>query len=316
MAQSKCEPVGAPDSAGARSIVFVFSPRSRRSGNQQYVLVEGVAQERRWWPVRSSGTVTDTSAAPIAGVEVDVDDPADNLVTSTQTDVGGNYTVSGLLPGNYEVGFVPTSGPGYASQFFDGKATLTAADPVSVSSGSTRSGVDAALAAGGQIAGTVTDASSGAGVGNVQVVVYGTTGTVIASATTARDGTYTVLGLAPGSYHVGFFPGGPFAVQFYTGRALQSAADAIAVTAGLTTSGIDAALQPPTSTLSVALTGTGSGSVTATVRSAWNLLAELRDRHLSDADGQCVRRFFLRRLVGVGAAPRRCAPWRSAPAWR
>ncbi len=110
----------------------------------------------------------------------------------------------------------------------------------------------------------MTDASSGAGVGNVQVVVYGTTGTVIASATTARDGTYTVLGLAPGSYHVGFFPGGPFAVQFYTGRALQSAADAIAVTAGLTTSGIDAALQPPTSTLSVALTGTGSGSVTAT----------------------------------------------------
>jgi hypothetical protein len=211
-----------------------------------------------------SGIVTDTAAPanPVPGVEVDVYDASGNFVASTQTGGDGTYTLSGLFPASYKIGFVPTS-VGYAAQFNGGAASLAAANPVAVPAGGTKT-VDAALVAGGQIAGTVTDASSAALLGRVRVAVYDSSGTVIASATTASDGTYTVLGIAPGSYNVGFFPGGPYAVQFYPGRASRSAADAIAVTAGATTQGIDAALQPPTSTLSVVLAGTGSGTVTGT----------------------------------------------------
>ena len=76
-------------------------------------------------------------------------DSGGDPVASSQTASDGTYTLSGLATGSYKVGFVPSGS--YVPQFYNGKATLASADPVSVTEGSTRTGIDAALATGGQI---------------------------------------------------------------------------------------------------------------------------------------------------------------------
>ena len=203
-------------------------------------------------PGQITGNVTNaSSSAAIAGGSVTVFDSSDNFVAFASTDSNGNYTVSGLKTGTYEVEF---SGGNYITQFYNGKASLSSADPVSVTAGSTSSGINAALQPTGQITGRVTNASTGAAIQNVLVNVYGSSGNVVNSACTASDGTYTVSGLATGSYHVGFDASGSFGFcggsprnylpQFYNGKASLSSADPVSVTAGSTSSGINAALQP------------------------------------------------------------------------
>jgi Carboxypeptidase regulatory-like domain len=85
--------------------------------------------------------------------------------------------------------------------------------------GSTTSGINAALAAGGQISGTVTDASTSSPVAGVFVQAYDSGGNPVGYSQTASDGTYTLSGLATGSYKVGFVPSGNYVPQFYNGKA-------------------------------------------------------------------------------------------------
>jgi hypothetical protein len=59
------------------------------------------------------------------------------------TNAGGEYTISGLVSGEYKVGFA--SPLQYVVQYYNDKAALSEAGAVSVLAGSTTSGVDAAL---------------------------------------------------------------------------------------------------------------------------------------------------------------------------
>ena len=114
-----------------------------------------------------------------------------------------------------------------------------------MTAGSTTSGIDAALQTGGQISGTVTDASTHSALSGVCVTVYDSTDNEVGFANTDASGHYTVSGLVSGSYTVGFAGcgAGNYAPQFYNGKSSLATADAVSVTAGSTTSGIDAALQ-------------------------------------------------------------------------
>ena len=62
------------------------------------------------------------------------------------TDAAGRFTSSAVAAGTYKVGFDDYSGS-YASQYYNAKTTLDAADPVNVVTGQTTSGIDAALTA-------------------------------------------------------------------------------------------------------------------------------------------------------------------------
>ena len=167
--------------------------------------------------------------------------------------------MSGLAAGSYKVGFQSCGGGNYLSQFYDGKSSLATADAVSVSAGSTTSGIDAALQQGGQITGTVTDALTHAGIANKCVAAYDASNNFVASGFTDSAGHYAMAGLVAGSYRVGFQTcgGGNYAPQFYDGKSSLAAADLVSVTGGGTTSGIDAALQP-------------GGQITGTVTDAAN----------------------------------------------
>ncbi len=165
-----------------------------------------------YWAV--SGTVTDTSSNPLKNVRVDVTAGNGSFATSTTTASDGTYTVKGLQDGEYYVCFVGTtvtggvSGTGYLDQCSGGApwdgAGLTGVAPVTVTTGSVTT-VDAIMATGGAVSGTVTD-SAGSPVEGVGVYVY-TTGTPqveVGSTVTVANGSYGVTGLSPGNYYVCF----------------------------------------------------------------------------------------------------------------
>jgi Carboxypeptidase regulatory-like domain len=213
-----------------------------------------------------SGTVTDAvSQTPLNHAEVKVYNSTDGYVAKAETSSNGEYTVSGLAPGNYEVGFA--AGGGYAPQFYEGSLTLAEAKAVPVTAGASTHGIDAALAVGGGISGTVTDAATQQPMAEVEVNVYDAAGNVIESEVTGTEGTYTVPALPPGSYAVEFHAvespattPAQFAVQFYNGASTLAAATRVPVSAGITTPEINAAMAPPTATIEPPGGGGGGGS--------------------------------------------------------
>ncbi len=124
-----------------------------------------------------SGTVTDASGTPLAGIDVQLyghqtgdwyafGDPV-------QTDAAGQYLLTGLLADDdYKVRF---SGGVYAPEHYDDAPTLAAATLVAVATDADTPGIDASLAAGGSIAGTVTD-ELGAPIQGIEVAAYSDVG--------------------------------------------------------------------------------------------------------------------------------------------
>ena len=194
-----------------------------------------------------SGTVTNGTTG-IPNVSVRIHDANDNQISSVSTVFDGTYMVSGLPPGNYRVQFVCTGHPlfggcagGYLSEWYNDKPDITSADAVPVTTASTTPGINAVLAVGGRISGTVTNGTTA--IQNVTVRVYDAGQTVIGSASTAADGTYTVIGLSAGNHKVQFDGGSTgYMTEWYNDKPDFTSADTVPVTIASTTPGINAAL--------------------------------------------------------------------------
>lgn len=155
---------------------------------------------------RISGTVSASAGgAPLTDIEVRVyNDAGDSMTIGTTSASGEFLSPTGLPAGDY---FVRTSNSlGYLDEIWDdqectGACDPTMGDPVSVSLGSTTSGIDFALDGGGRIAGRVSSTGDGAPIDHVRIEVYNAAGTWITSATPDAAGTYfTNAGLTPGNY--------------------------------------------------------------------------------------------------------------------
>jgi hypothetical protein len=232
-----------------------------------------------------SGTVTDASShAALKGIEVcayetelfEEEEPEEEgrAFGCVDTDASGQYTIGELIPEQegYEVVFKapPESKLNYITQTYDG--VLPPAEPtlLTVTAGKTTSGIDAALTRGGQIAGTVKDASTGAPIDEAVVYVLRTPAgsplEVVSYARTGSNGEYVVTGLPSGSYDVAF-DAQKYAAQYYRDVPSLSEASAVAVTVPRLSSPIDAALQrgtaalPPLALTPSSLTPPGARSV-------------------------------------------------------
>jgi carboxypeptidase family protein len=184
-------------------------------------------------------------ARPAAGICVEAM-PASGghgLAQLAITGAQGRYTIGGLATDKYQVLFTPDCLGGFGTftpQWFNGKPTQTQAIRVPVTSGAATSGINASLAAPGSIAGTVQ--VSGTGTGGVCVIAYPAQGAPVL-AETAANGSYQIDGLAAGSYVVEFTDGcgaSTYRTQWYNGVSSASEATSVPVTAGTTTSAIDA----------------------------------------------------------------------------
>ncbi len=193
-----------------------------------------------------SGTIT-SGGAVVAGATVSID------AASATTDAAGQYSIPGLDPGPHSVYFRGPSGSTMVPEYYNNASSYVAATALVLSLGQVLTGIDADLAAGGNISGTVTQ-TGGAPLANASVLVDSTYG---GSTSTSASGTYTVTGLSPGYHRVCFRAayGVLLAPRCYgTTTFDMNQATPIAVTAGSTTPNINAVL---------ASGGSISGTVTA-----------------------------------------------------
>ncbi len=188
------------------------------------------------------GEVTN-SVTSIEGVEVCAYGEVEACDT---TGPDGKYAIVGLPDGHYVVEFwAPYLG--YLTQYFDGAASFEDADEVVVTSGGTVSGVDAELEEGGKIAGRVTDAVTGAGIKDVEVCAE-TLSAFGGCASTDPSGNYTIIGVASGSWVVGFWPEVlGYETRYYNEATSFGSATLVGVSAPGTITGINAKLSKPVS---------------------------------------------------------------------
>ena len=187
----------------------------------------------------------------------------------------GTYEITGLEAGDHLVQFQPAYNTNFIPEFFDNAATVSTATPVAVSLGATRSGLDARLAVGGSITGTVTDRITGDPLPSTYVSVTSVGVGPIWShwASTDSEGRYAAIGLRAGTYTVGFssyFSTDPtisYLPQWFDNVATPADANGVTVTAGEATENINARMARGgriTGTVTAASTGQGAASVCVT----------------------------------------------------
>ena len=152
-------------------------------------------------PGSIQGTVTASGGAGVSNVHVEVYSLADVLQpVDTYTDAQGAYTLSPLPAGSYKVHFTPDGSSGFTTdRWYHDAATQGAASAVIV----TDSAITVAnqqLPGPGKIQGTVTGASDQP-LANIDVTLDDANLTEVF---TGVDGTYSMPGIAPGSYTLTF----------------------------------------------------------------------------------------------------------------
>jgi 5-hydroxyisourate hydrolase-like protein (transthyretin family) len=166
--------------------------------------------------------------------------------SNTTTHSAGQYTVEGLPPGAYRVGFVDPSGK-YLGEYFDNKYSIDKASDITVYAGTPTPNVDAQLVLPASIQGKVTDASDGAGVSGIAVRIFLDDGNShwysVGNTMTQGSGGFLVENLPAGNLRVQFSdPTKHYLTQFYNAAAALTGAADVATTAGQASSGIDAKL--------------------------------------------------------------------------
>ncbi|MCU0777853.1 MAG: carboxypeptidase regulatory-like domain-containing protein [Akkermansiaceae bacterium] len=201
-----------------------------------------------------SGTVTDNSATPLSGITVNFyrinnSTAQREYLFSRNTAADGTYSIGGLPDGTFLVEFADYSpAAAYAREYYNGKPTLEAADPVDVQEGQDVTGIDASLELAGRITGTVTADGTGTPLPFISVTLYRRNEVSLAwsyatNVTTDLSGTYTAQGLVPGDYRITFYDfAGNYLGESYNNKATFDLADSLAVSAGAVLSGINASL--------------------------------------------------------------------------
>ncbi|HEY3383909.1 MAG TPA: carboxypeptidase regulatory-like domain-containing protein [Vicinamibacterales bacterium] len=202
------------------------------------------------------GTVTAAATgASIYGVAVGVYNASGTAVATVATDTNGLFTTAptGLLPGAYYVKTQATVL--YLNQVYSGVICGTScpsswldATPVTVTAGTTTSGIDFALGRGGSISGTVRT-SGGTPLPGVGVVFFNSSGSNLGRATTNASGAYTTnVPLPAGIYYLRTVNAFGSVDQLYSGvPCADSSCSAtggtpVTVAAGQPTTGVDFSL--------------------------------------------------------------------------
>ena len=195
-----------------------------------------------------TGTVTKAGGAPFPDGYVEAWGLVDgdwDYVTDADTSATGAYDLGGLPTGTYKVRFYGSGQ--YAGEWWDNKPTLSSADGIAVTAGSTTSGKNAELAIGSHITGTVTNTAA-AGLTGISVYAYLVDGSDLAYAgydETNGSGAYDLSGLSAGTYKLQFtdeYNSNPYAPEWFDDKLTSSAATAVVVPATTTVSGKNATL--------------------------------------------------------------------------
>ena len=221
--------------------------RARLAAFRAVIRAAGARARRR--PV-ISGTVRSAAGDGLRGMCVYVvptspSSPAGGMLATGR---GGRYSVpgGGLPPGRYRIGFSTGCGShaNYAPQWWKRAPTTRRATILRVRKGSTFTGINARLVAGGSLTGTARGGSrTGRGLSGVCVQLIGTGqgnpyDNPYEATITGKGGRYRLVGLATGKYQVQFDPGCIFDYNYLPANYPRR----VSVKIGKTTKGVDIAL--------------------------------------------------------------------------
>ncbi len=189
-----------------------------------------------------TGTVTETgTGVPLAGVHVVALRASDfSIVRGAVTNASGAYSLN-VIAGAYKLGFIDGTGL-HAMEWHNNQPGAGLGSATSVTAPAvTNADLDRST---GSLSGTVTEDPSGGAMAGVWVLAIGPSG-IAGGAVTAADGTYSVTGLAPGTYRVEFVdPTGARRLEFWNNAVDFSSANTVNVTAGGQVTAINGALAP------------------------------------------------------------------------
>lgn len=196
-----------------------------------------------------AGRVTDAQGNPLAGISVNVNSIGNGSSANALTNAAGKFRTGAVTPGSYRVQFRDDApGPVWAAQYWSGASTPELAKTLTVTGTDARiRSVNATLVASGTVTGTVTNRAA-APVGGICVSAEttATNGTDwVNGATTAPDGTYSIGGLPAAPLVVRFQDcnhTGPYVEQWWKQASNVGAAQVLTIAAGVTRTGINAAL--------------------------------------------------------------------------
>lgn len=192
-----------------------------------------------------SGTVTGPGGAPLSGITVYISNEDGSYQDYVSTNAAGIYTASAMPAGTYWVLFRPSN---YIPEAYNDRPNFSDADQIIVPPQGNVTGIDAELAPGSRVSGTVTDATTGLPIEDIFVEVLDLDGGRVEATFTQADGTYqTQTTLASGQYLVRFNADGRFAsctyvTAYYGGQLREEDAEQITVSAPTPLTGIDAQL--------------------------------------------------------------------------
>jgi hypothetical protein len=212
-------------------------------------------------PGSISGKVLGPLGEPLKNVEVCAVPEAAGYELCTLTDDQGEYRRDRLPPNSYKVWFYPIhTGLNLLEQFWDHKPSWEAAEAIMLTSGESRTGIDADLEAGAEIRGTVRSAETGSPLGGIVVCAFkAATGELWSCDGTSSGGSYALWWLEGGLFKVGFavdrhdflpqfFPQDEpqgYPTRFYNGKSTLAAADVLTTKPPGALTGIDASLGTP-----------------------------------------------------------------------
>ena len=273
-----------------------------------------------------TGRVTTAdNSLPMQSASISVFASDGYYVGSASTNASGVYTTTALPTGNYRIQFRPSSSQqvSYTMQYYNNKPTLALADAVNVTAPSLASNINAALARGGQISGTVKAADTSLPLQGISVVIYDSTGSSVDYASTNANGVYLTPALAPGNYRV-YFLGGTlcsgkcYASQYYNNKTSLATATIVNVVTSQVTQNINATLAVcsvgPTPPGSVSLGGpvTGTafssiafdatvspGSATTPITYTWQATGQSLVRHTGGGTSDTIN--FIWNMTGTKA---------------
>lgn len=180
---------------------------------------------------RISGTVTDTSNAPIPSVLVTLFQNDGTDISSTSTDSSGNYSLAGIGDGKFYISFSST---GQQKIWYGGAPFMQSSTPVVISGSNYVTGIDVQLGAGGSISGVITNGDP-----YISLCLYDISGRQVAwTRPVDSSGYYRFTGLQSGTYYVQANHLLTYETIWYGGRTFQTATP-IEVTAPQTVSNID-----------------------------------------------------------------------------
>lgn len=239
---------------------------------------------------RIIGTVRNVTNAPIASVCADAY-VGEDWKGGAYTAADGTYEIFGLPTGNYTVNFVPCEAGNYLPEWYNDKPDQVTANPVAVTAGGTTAGIDAVLANGNSISGTITT-EHGTPLSNACAYARTSETTTVESDGTDADGNYRLEPLPAGSYRIYFAncSGTGLVPEWYLNKADFASATPVTVSGGTDSTGVNGtlAIQPGSGVISGRVTNSGGAGVPSVCVSIYDSLRNYRGSGFTGSNGNYV----------------------------